>query len=321
MKRNNQFQLEDKPCPCCNARNDNIILQGHDSLYDLPGTFNVVKCNKCGLLRTNPRPTPESIQFYYPDFYSPYQSSNQNTYTENKGKKIMFWKTILKQFIAFNTTNIPPIKKGHMLEIGCASGSYLKRMSNEGWKVTGIETNMKCAQNLLDAGYTIYNSTLENMPDPKEKFDLITAWMVFEHLHNPLLCLNKAYKWSKQNACLVMSVPNAKAIEFQLFKDNWYDLHLPCHLYHYTPETITRLLNKGGWKVYKIYHQRVLDTLIGSMGIYLKNVQKLPSMSKKLIHFSENSVKMGIRLLYPPAYLLSLFGQTSRMTIWARKKT
>ena len=54
------------------SSNDEIILASRDLLHDLPGIFTVVKCSNCGLMRTNPRPSPDTIGFYYPENYGPY---------------------------------------------------------------------------------------------------------------------------------------------------------------------------------------------------------------------------------------------------------
>ncbi|MCG7928200.1 MAG: class I SAM-dependent methyltransferase, partial [Candidatus Thiodiazotropha taylori] len=68
---NSTVELESKPCPLGCSPADEKVLTGHDRINNLPGEFDVVRCGNCGLLRTDPRPTPTSIGFYYPDDYSP----------------------------------------------------------------------------------------------------------------------------------------------------------------------------------------------------------------------------------------------------------
>jgi hypothetical protein len=69
------LELEEVPCPLGCAGSDRLVLEGFDRLQGLPGRFRVVECASCGLLRTNPRPTPESMSFYYGAGYLPYRSS------------------------------------------------------------------------------------------------------------------------------------------------------------------------------------------------------------------------------------------------------
>jgi 2-polyprenyl-3-methyl-5-hydroxy-6-metoxy-1,4-benzoquinol methylase len=73
--------------------------------------------------------------------------------------------------------------------------------------------------------------------------------MVLEHLHDPVASLHTLYEWAKPGAWLALSVPNIDSLEFRLFKQRWHALHLPCHLYHYTPKTIVPMLEKTGWRV------------------------------------------------------------------------
>jgi hypothetical protein len=47
----------------CDDR-DERVLQGRDRLHDLAGTYTVVRSSGCGLLRTDPRPTADTIGYY-----------------------------------------------------------------------------------------------------------------------------------------------------------------------------------------------------------------------------------------------------------------
>lgn len=302
---------------CCN--NDKMLLTGRDLLHDLPGEFSVVKCRSCGLTRTNPRPTSDSIGLYYPDDYGPYVGTQVRPANPAHNSDI---KTILKHFvnrvIDFNTTRLPPMAPGRMLELGCASGSYLHRMAAHGWQVQGIEFSEKAAKAAGQLGYDVHAGPLETAPNPDEPFDLIVGWMVLEHLHNPVDCLKKLRQWAKPGAWLVLSVPNAGSLEFRIFKDKWYALQLPTHLHHFTPQTLENMLQITGWKLEKVHHQRVLSNLIASTGYVLRGKGYVKT-GQKFIDFPEQAGRWNY-VLHPLAWLLSVFGQTGRMTVWARVK-
>ena len=313
-------KLENKICPLGCGNNDDIILVGRDLLHDLPGEFTVVKCRSCGLTRTNPRPTPESIGLYYPDDYGPYvgtQVRPANPTHNSDIKKIL--KRFINRVIDFNTTRLPPMAPGRMLELGCASGSYLHKMAAQGWQVQGIEFSEKAAKAAAQLGFDVHAGPLETAPNPDEPFDLIVGWMVLEHLHNPVDCLKKLRQWAKPGAWLVLSVPNAGSIEFSIFKDKWYALQLPTHLHHFTPQTLENMLQITGWKLEKVHHQRVLSNLIASTGYVLRD-KGYVKVGQKFIDFPEQAGRWTY-VLYPVAWLFSAFGQTGRMTIWARVKS
>ena len=71
--------LEDLGCPLDCPRSDETILTGRDLINGLPGTFTIVRCRTCGLMRTNPRPTPDSMGFFFPDDYGPYLGTQVQT--------------------------------------------------------------------------------------------------------------------------------------------------------------------------------------------------------------------------------------------------
>ncbi len=311
---------ENSCCPLgCQGPDEEVVIGG-DILHGLPGKFTVVKCRSCGLMRTNPRPTQDAISAYYPDDYGPYIG----TRVPNAIPKRAVWvRKILKPLISrlFNSkgTFLPSIKPGKMLEIGCASGSYLHQMAGQGWKVQGIEFSEKAAKSATALGYQVYVGSLETAPNPDEAFDLIVGWMVLEHLHDPIACLKKLRVWAKPNAWLALSVPNAGSIEFRIFRDKWYALQLPTHLYHYTPTTIETVLSSAGWTLEKIHHQRVLNNLFVSIGYVLQS-KGYSKLGQKFIEFPAHAA-LWWYILYPLALLLSIFGQTGRMTVWARLST
>lgn len=309
--------LEDIDCPLGCLRQDEVILTGRDLLHNLPGEFNVVKCCTCGLMRTNPRPTTDAIGVYYPDDYGPYLGTQIQA--AEVGSSFKQWlKFFAKRFFKTNSMKLPKLKPGRMLEIGCASGAFLHQMSGQGWQVQGVEFSEKAAQAAAQLGYHVHAGPLENAPNPDEPFDLIVGWMVLEHLHDPLACLKKLSEWAKPGALLALSVPNAGSLEFKLFKEKWYALQLPTHIHHFTPATLEKILLASGWRLESVHHQRALSNLIASIGYVLRD-KGYTKLGQKFINFPERAGVWNYAL-YPLAWLFSLFGQTGRMTVWARVK-
>lgn len=309
-------RLEDKDCPLGCARADEPVLSGHDRLSGLPGEFSVVKCKACGLMRTNPRPTADTIGFYYPDDYGPYMGTQVVDVKPSSALK-RFLKPMVNWIFDGKAQALPKLKPANMLEIGCASGSFLHKMAGQGWHVEGIEFSEKAAQSAINLGYNVHIGSLEDAPAPAQKYDLIVGWMVLEHLHDPVACLKKMNEWSSSDARLVLSVPNPGSISFRYFDDKWYDLHLPNHLYHFTPQTIQQLLVAGGWELDQVHHQRsLINPLVSSA--YMLESKGWDGLAKALNFFAFRGgiVYYG---LFPIAWILGIFGQTGRMTVWAKK--
>jgi SAM-dependent methyltransferase len=317
-------------CPLCSPRSDDeLFLRGRDRLHDLPGEFSVVRCRGCGLLRTDPRPTPDAMASFYPEDYAPYVSTRVAGAAApapagaagiaSGPRRRPWWKRLARRVLQFNTERLPDLTPGRMLEVGCASGAFLRRMAAEGWSAEGIEFSPRAAAAARALGFRVHAGPVEGAPDPEAAYDLVVGWMVLEHLHDPVLALEKLRRWTRPGGWLAVSVPNAGALEFRLFRDSWFAFQVPTHLYHYTPETVRAVLERGGWRVERIHHQRVLSNWIGSVGIVLKRSGICPELAQRLIQFNRRPRRIHL-LLYPLACLLSLFGQTGRMTIWARRQ-
>lgn len=297
------------------APDDIIVLKGRDRLHGLPGEFNIVQCQSCGLMRTNPRPTRDTIGFYYPDVYGPHQEIRSNP---NPGTIRRFVGKILRHSFEFNTERIPAIPPGRLFEVGCGSGGFLKAMSSDGWAVEALELASAPVRRLRNAGYLVHQSSLEAFEGPEIRPDLVVAWMVLEHLYAPIEGLKKIHSWLPKNGWMVLSVPNESALMAKIAGDAWYNRQLPTHLYHFSEKSVCQMLEKSGFKVEKILHQRILGSILATIGNMLEDRGILPVLSAFFKrHFSSPMLNY---LLFPLGWALGIMGQTGRMTLWARKR-
>lgn len=313
--RFNSVKLEHAGCPLGCSGEDRLILVGRDRLFNLPGEYSLVRCNRCGLMRTSPRPTPESMGFYYPSDYGPYLGTRvSETRPEPRVKSLL--RPLVQRMFDDRSKKIPTLKPKRMLEIGCASGGFLKEMAQHGWEVEGIEFAEAPASSARALGFKVQSGALEHANPPDQPADLIVGWMVLEHLHDPVQCLKKLKAWSSPDATLVLSVPNANSLEFRVFKSRWYALQLPAHLTHFTPKTLGNVLRAGGWRIEKVFYQRSLANLMMSSAYVAEDRGWFRART-----FLEGLAWRGgvvYYSLFPLAWLLSKFAQTGRMTVWAR---
>lgn len=318
------INLEICDCPLCGENQFKFLFQGRDLLHNLPGEYSVVKCLNCQFIFTNPRPTPETIGFYYPKNYGPYILTSIST--SNDWSRRPWWKRQVRKLlgggdISYVQALPKQLLPGRALEFGCASGGYLDSLVKSGWIVEGVEFDSEAAANARIKGHNVYTGSLESSPDPIHKYDLVVGWMVLEHLHQPKKCLERLNQWVEDDGWLVLSVPDASYFGFKMFKDYEYGLQLPAHLSHFTPKTITHILELTGWSVEKIHHQRVLGSISGSIGLYLRDRCNINNrFVNSLIEYDKYYAWLN-NLLFPIAMFLAFFGQTGRMTVWAQKRS
>lgn len=312
--------LESRPCPLGCPPGDDFVLRARDLLTRIPGAYDIVRCRACGLMRTNPRPTPETIGLYYPESYGPYVGTTVRTREPPPAPRPR-WKRVARAIVPrFDSRAfaIPPVDRpGRLLEIGCASGWYLDFMHARGWDVTGIEFSERAAARARALGFPVVAGALESAPDPQAAFDLIAGWMLVEHLHDPVTALRKLRRWIKPDGWFCFSVPNCAALEFKLFGRYCFATQLPTHLYHYTPATLARVLREGGWTLQRVIHQRNPTNLLVSLGYLLRERDREGVLSRWLIDFPLRKHRT-IPVWNALGTLLAWLGQSGRMTVWAR---
>jgi SAM-dependent methyltransferase len=304
-------QLEDKPCPNGCAQDDRFVLEGEDLLCGVAGVFRVVRCNHCGLERTNPRPTPDSIGVYYPVTYAPYNVESDLHVAEKSG-----FRAWLRQFLGLYARMLPPQQPGRMLEIGCSTGRYMEFARAKGWQVDGIEYSREAAEAARAKGFTVTNQPLETIELPDATYDMVVAWMVLEHLHDPALALDKLARWMKPGGRLVASVPETASLARWFFGRYCYDLSLPTHLYHFSHRTLRLTLANAGWNVERVIWQRNCQTLLKS-AMYWAHAKGFPRLYRLVRWTSESPGAGKLRALLN--VLCGITRTSGRIEFWATR--
>ena len=205
------------------------------------------------------------------------------------------------------------------LEIGCATGQYLVRMQEAGWKATGIEPGVRPAGTARDAGLDVYCGMLETCQMPPESFELAAAWMVIEHVPDPRDTLQRLYSLLKPGGILIFSIPNAGCWEAGFFGRHWYVLELPRHLHHFTTASIRKLLGECGFEDIAITHQRNLSNVVGSLALVILAGSPGSRLGKWLLRYPDHPTFAMKLFLAPLAHLVAWIHQGGRLTISARR--
>lgn len=312
-------KLEFNECPMGCDADDIPVLTGWDRLHGLPGVYTIVKCNRCQLMRTCPRPTAGTIGFYYPTNYGPYEGTKVTKAVEQPARHSLL-KQLLSGIKGGNLRCLPNQTPGRMLEVGCASGAFMYEMEKKGWETHGIEFSEVAAANARSSGLSVFAGSIETAPEPEHPYDLVVAWMVLEHLHDPVLALQKLRSWTKPDGWLVVSVPDVSTWSFKCFKNAWHALQLPNHLFHFTPDTLRKALFRGGWAMEKVHYQQNISTPIASIGYLLQDKAYMQGLATSLVQFPSKGTKWGWRAVRPLAFIESVLHQSSRITVWAKPR-
>jgi SAM-dependent methyltransferase len=151
-------------------------------------------------------------------------------------------------------------RKGALLEVGCATGHFIKVGQQRGWQVTGIEVSPDLARYARDSfGLDVrVAGQIEDAGLGAQAFDVVYLSHVLEHLHNPRETLEQLRPLLTSDGLLVVHVPNEfEDLLYLLFrpwiKGRFERDGLPTdHLYFYTPRTIRQLVEQVGFKIERL---------------------------------------------------------------------
>ncbi|OSA93193.1 UNVERIFIED_ORG: methyltransferase [Clostridium botulinum] len=223
----------------------------------------LVKCMLCGHVYMLYRLTNEELLNIYDDDYfkDKYVKGNEKVDYDYLKDKPNIMKFVEKRFNTIHKYK----KAGTILDIGCAMGFYLEYAQNCGWDVYGIEASEYAADYAKKLLKTedIFNNTIENIKFKDEQFDVITMWLVLEHMVNPVNTLLGMKKWLKPGGVIGIKVPNADGITFRSNLSKWIQQHPEDHMCDFTPDTLERIMNKCGYELLEletegIYIDRIL---------------------------------------------------------------
>ncbi len=289
MKFLGEARLEYICCNICGSSEYKIIHEARkkdiaNTKFSLgvlhPNYGRIVRCKKCGLVYANPRPDiKELIQSY--------SQLEDLGYSSQMNSRIKTFQQVEKLIERYAI-------KGRLLDVGCASGYFLYVAQKSGWQIEGVEVSQnlaKQAEHLLKIKIKL--GTLEDAKFPANYFDIISMFDVFEHLPQPVETLQEINRIMKPNGILVINFPAIDSIFAKLMGRHWWFL-LEDHLYYFDREVLTKMLNKGEFKVlfFKAHWQYLTFTYLAKLlHSFCPKLSRISSAIVKTLHIENVSLR------------------------------
>ncbi|MBI5903959.1 MAG: class I SAM-dependent methyltransferase [Deltaproteobacteria bacterium] len=223
-------------CPVCKGESF--------SLWAKAGPYTIETCVACGLGITSPFPSAGAIA-----------GTNEEIYTvENRIKAYLSRVDDFKKRYRRYLSNIKRFQEGgKLLDIGCNIGLFLTVAREEGFSVAGVELNRACADYARNTfGLEVFSDVVEKVGFASHGFDVVTLFDVLEHVPDIETFLSEVRRILKPGGLLVVQSPNLHSLMASLTKGEWVWLSPPDHIYHFTPSTLSRLLEANGFAVRKL---------------------------------------------------------------------
>lgn len=250
--------MESVLCNYCNSSSSVLLYTIPDFYLNKQDKFyTLVKCNNCGLIYQNPRPTQDEIREAYPAIYEAFNLDQKKSWLETK---------VVQHGLEKRSKAITSIKKtpGRLLDIGCSTGLFLHTMQSKyRWESYGVEINEYAATIAREKHHlNIFLGSLEQASYPAAFFDAVTLWDTLEHLPDPISTLLEIKRIIKSDGVLVVRVPNYDSWDARIFGPAWAGLDVPRHFFVFSRSSLVKLFEKSGFTTPK------LNCKIGSMPMF-----------------------------------------------------
>ncbi len=294
-------------CNLCGAQEPEWIKEYREQA-DWSSRFRVVKCGKCDLVYTDPRPSDDQLLVRSPAYQEMRRQMKRDLEASLIGRLgIKMMKNARK----------PPVNgPGKVLDIGCSWGDYLGRLRTLGWEPYGIELDEEAAQAARDSyqvQVTVGTAEDKLRDYSDDSFDLVTLWHVLEHLNDPSLVLRESCRVLKPGGMLALEVPNFDSAWSHLLGEDWFPLELPFHLFHFSPRTLRRMLSKAGFGVTRIAGEPGPAQTVWSLHMVWNRMRG--TMWNGRLLWSPT----GTLLLYPIEIITAQLGRSNHMQAFAVK--
>lgn len=229
-------RYSETPNSCICGSNDDILIAERDR-YGIP--IETVLCRGCGLLRSDPYLTPQSIIRFYQEDY-------RSIYTSVDGTKGLFANEYLKGslihgWLIKHSAAIPPL----VFEIGCGAGGILQYFQGIGSSVAGCDYGEDGCAFGRASGLRLETGGSDKLAK-YGRADLLILCHVLEHWRDLLNELKRLHNLLRENGLVYIELPGIFDIrrtyrDIALFLQN-------AHVWHFCLVTLDYVMSLAGFE-------------------------------------------------------------------------
>jgi SAM-dependent methyltransferase len=253
--------------------------------------YRIVRCNQCGLVRSDPIIDQETLKNLY--------LHSSLTYSKDIPNLRRTYGKYLRKMDQYAT------HKKSFLEIGCGNGFILEEALSQGFtNVFGVEPS----QSAVEQAHPLVKEFIYNdIMRPgllMQTVDAICMFQLFDHIPNPNEFLATCFDTLQPGGLILCFNHNVIAVSARLLgkKSPIIDIE---HTFLYEPETIRKLFEKNGFKVMEVGAAWNYVNLLGVVRLF-----PFPrSMKTKVLSFLERTPQIGQRVMPVPLGNLYIIAQ------------
>jgi 2-polyprenyl-3-methyl-5-hydroxy-6-metoxy-1,4-benzoquinol methylase len=266
-------------CNLCGADDYGVVFaKGFAQLH------RIVRCNRCGLMYSNPQELIDCERFQEPEHPKVFDEVQSR---QGFRKQNVQLPDNLRALAVIDSL-IP--KRGKLLEIGSYCGIFLDRIRSDGWDTTGLEPDLGVADYARGKyGHRIIDGVLPQPSLADGSFDAVVMLHVIEHIPDPSSALREIRRIMKPGGILAVETPRFDSLMFKLLGRRERSIsNCNGHIYFFTVPTLSQILKKNDFEIAKVElvgRTLTLDRFLYNVGLITRSQrikQWLGSLSSAL---------------------------------------
>ncbi len=184
-------------------------------------------------------------------------------------------------------------KNESILDVGSGYGFFIKAIGDVGFQVTGLEVSSA----RREIAKTITNipllpNAISGPNKTKSRYDIITLFHVLEHIKDPIKLCTDLKSYLKKGGTLIIEIPNTNHYLLKINKPYRQFYWQRAHISYFTPETVSIVLKKAGYRKIKIIGVQRYTFINALHWVFLGQPQmKNPSYQTFTFGFLDNLYK------------------------------
>lgn len=223
-------------CRICGWTGEAYTLNVKEMQFEMNEEFEYFECGNCHCLQIVN--APKNLENYYGNTYYSYQKPSIN-----------------KPDITIPQNPIP------ILDVGCGSGDFLCKLAQQGYtSLTGCDPFIE-HDIVYENGVHIYKKEIHEMTG---QFDSIFLNDSFEHVTDPHEVMASIKRLLSPNGKARIGIPVYPNIATELFKENWFQIDAPRHIFLHSKESMDYLAREHGLKIVTQIYDSGLPQIVRS---------------------------------------------------------